>query len=84
MIIPVYPCVQVQTKKLGGLPDILVFNCHLENQRDFEFWRVQEEVRLLKDISERDISECDDYLTPWPHHTTVSGVGGVSKVVATF
>ena len=38
---------QLQTKSLKGLPDILVFNCHLENVRDYEFWRMQEEVIIL-------------------------------------
>lgn len=35
---------QLQTKTLKGLPDVLVFNCHLENTRDYDFWRMQEEV----------------------------------------
>ncbi len=41
---------QVQTKILKDLPDMLVFNCHLENARDREFWKIQEEVRTSNEI----------------------------------
>jgi len=34
----------VQTKILKCLPDMLVYNCHLENQRDLDFWKAQEEA----------------------------------------
>merc|ERR550532_1898273 len=34
----------LQSKILESLPDILALNCHLENQRDFEFWKTQEEL----------------------------------------
>ena len=35
---------QVQTRVVKELPDILVFNCHLENERDINFWKTQETV----------------------------------------
>ena len=34
----------MQSKVIKSLPDVLAMNCHLENSRDFEFWKVQEEV----------------------------------------
>ena len=46
-MITVYILLQLQTKIIKSLPDILAMNCHLENSRDFEFWKVQEEVRFL-------------------------------------
>ena len=35
---------QIQSRTIQSLPDVLVFNCKLENAKDIEFWRTQQEV----------------------------------------
>jgi len=35
---------QVQSRVIESLPDILSLNCQLENSKDVEFWKKQEEV----------------------------------------
>jgi len=35
---------QVQSRVIESLPDILSLNCQLEHSRDVEFWKKQEEV----------------------------------------
>lgn len=38
---------QVQSRVIESLPDILSLNCQLEHSKDVEFWRKQEEVNLV-------------------------------------
>ena len=39
---------QIHSRQVKSLPEMLMFNCHLESVRDFEFWRAQEQVRESK------------------------------------
>jgi len=37
---------QVQSRVVESLPDILSLNCQLEHSKDIEFWKKQEEVSV--------------------------------------
>lgn len=49
------PCVplQVQTRNIRCLPDVLVINCEVNSAKEAEFWKVQAEV----------IQHCDEFLS---------------------
>ena len=38
---------QVQSRVIESLPDILSLNCQLDNSKDVEFWKKQEEVAVV-------------------------------------
>ena len=36
---------QVQTRKVKRLPDILAFNCGMEHAKEVDVWKMQQQVR---------------------------------------
>ena len=42
---------QVQTRKVKKLPDILAFNCGMEHAKEVNVWKMQQQVRRRVHIS---------------------------------